>query len=65
VLTPAAREHLFEARNLAWMPEIERALDEGGAFLAVGAGHLVGPSSVLGLLAERGIVAERVRASAR
>jgi uncharacterized protein YbaP (TraB family) len=61
VLTPGAREHLFDARNRAWLPGIEAALAEGGAFLAVGAGHLVGPASVLWLLAQKGIVAERVR----
>jgi uncharacterized protein YbaP (TraB family) len=60
VLTASAREHLFDARNRAWMPGVEQALVEGGAFLAVGAGHLVGPASVIELLAQRGIVAVRV-----
>ncbi len=47
-------------RNENWAGQIEGLLaGEGVAFIAVGAGHLVGPDSVQLRLAARGIAAER------
>lgn len=47
-------------RNEDWAGQIEELLAaEGVAFIAVGAGHLVGPDNVQTRLAERGIAAER------
>jgi uncharacterized protein YbaP (TraB family) len=51
---------LLYARNAAWITELERLHAAGGAFVAVGALHLVGPRSVLALLAERGYRVTRV-----
>jgi uncharacterized protein YbaP (TraB family) len=46
-------------RNEDWAGQIETLLaGEGVAFIAVGAGHLVGPDSVQARLAERGIEAK-------
>lgn len=45
---------LLYGRNAAWITELERLHAAGGAFVAVGALHLVGPGSVLDLLAQRG-----------
>ncbi len=41
-------------RNAAWLPAIEKLHAEGGGFIAVGALHLVGPKSVLEMLAGKG-----------
>ena len=47
-------------RNEDWAGQIEALLaGEGVAFIAVGAGHLVGPDNVQARLAARGIAAER------
>ena len=49
-----------QARNKNWVKQIETMLQGSGThFIAVGAGHLVGPKSVQELLKERGIKAER------
>ncbi len=50
---------LLDDRNKAWVPKIEKL--NAGAFVAVGAGHLVGPRSVVALLREKGIRVERVK----
>lgn len=47
-------------RNQDWADQIERKLQGAGvSFIAVGAGHLVGPDSVQAELAKKGIKAER------
>ncbi len=53
--------HFYQAlvvdRNRAWVPQIERWLrdvDSGPTLVVVGALHLVGPDSVLAMLAEKG-----------
>ena len=49
-----------QARNKNWVNQIEAMLKGSGThFIAVGAGHLVGPKSVQELLKERDIKAER------
>jgi uncharacterized protein len=45
-------------RNRAWMPTLTRYLDEGGAFVNVGAGHLAGPEGLIALLRGRGYKVE-------
>ncbi|HUQ02678.1 MAG TPA: TraB/GumN family protein [Kofleriaceae bacterium] len=57
---PAYLDAILGKRNRAWIPQIEKLHADGGAFIAVGAGHLVGPSNVLGLLGERGYTVTRV-----
>jgi uncharacterized protein YbaP (TraB family) len=51
---------LLADRNEAWIPVIEKLHAEGGGFVAVGAGHLAGPHSVLDLLAARGYTITRL-----
>lgn len=51
-------EDLLFKRNASWIPEIEKI--HGGAFIAVGAMHLIGPKSVLELLAQKGYKVTRV-----
>lgn len=50
---------LFE-RNRAWIAGLDRLHADDGAFVAVGAMHLVGPGSVLDLLGKRGYTIRRV-----
>lgn len=52
---PFYQEFLVD-RNRAWLPQIERWLQEEGkpTLVVVGALHLVGPDSVLAMLAEKG-----------
>ncbi|MEO0449722.1 MAG: TraB/GumN family protein [Pseudomonadota bacterium] len=53
--TDAAYESLLIVRNTAWVPQIEAMLDEpGSVFIAVGAGHLAGPDSVITMLRDKG-----------
>ena len=60
--TPALRDLLIRQRDRAWADAIQaRMTKPGTVFVAVGAGHLVGPDSVQRLLAARGIKAERVQ----
>lgn len=59
-LFPAYLDAILGRRNRAWVPQIEKLHAEGGAFVAVGAGHLVGPNNVIALLSERGFTVTRV-----
>lgn len=57
---PEMYERLFTRRNAAWMPRLERELEAGGAFVAVGVGHLLGDDGLVAQLRERGFPVERV-----
>lgn len=45
---------LLENRNRKWIAPMEKAMQEGTTFFAVGAAHLGGPAGVLQLLREKG-----------
>ncbi|MDP2311678.1 MAG: TraB/GumN family protein [Pseudomonadota bacterium] len=47
-------EALLSTRNHAWMPKLLPELAEGGAFVAVGAAHMLGDDGLLHLLAAEG-----------
>jgi uncharacterized protein YbaP (TraB family) len=51
-------EDILFHRNASWIPVIEKI--HGGAFIAVGAMHLIGPKSVLELLQQKGYKVTRV-----
>jgi hypothetical protein len=51
---------LLGARNERWLPFVEKLADEGGGFLAVGAGHLPGADGLVALLRGRGYQVTRV-----
>ncbi len=58
----ALYDALLTKRNANWVVEIEEMLKGSGTvFIAVGAGHLIGPDSVLAMLGAKGIKAERVQ----
>ncbi len=51
---------IFKKRNQNWAARIEKILEGSGvAFIAVGAGHLIGPDSLQVQLKKRGIETER------
>jgi uncharacterized protein YbaP (TraB family) len=56
-----SNEFLYD-RNAAWIPAIEEMFGKGNAFVAVGAGHLIGPKSVVELLTAKGYTITRVGA---
>lgn len=54
-----AYEAILVRRNARWVPQIEAMLDRPGQiFIAVGAGHLAGPDSVITMLRQRGHTVE-------
>ena len=53
-------DDLLFARNASWVPELEQLHASGGAFVAVGAMHLIGKRSVLDMLRQRGYKVTRL-----
>nr|HEX4314143.1 TraB/GumN family protein [Kofleriaceae bacterium] len=51
---------ILYARNRSWIPELEKIVGAGNAFIAVGADHLMGPRGVPALLSARGYTVTRV-----
>jgi hypothetical protein len=59
-VSPALYDELLTKRNANWAVKIEEMLKGSGtAFIAVGAGHLIGPDSVQVQLKAKGIEAKR------
>lgn len=64
---PVAHQRIMVERNIAWAEALDKALSDGAgtAFIAVGAGHLVGEEySVPSLLAKQGYEVSRYGAAA-
>jgi uncharacterized protein len=60
--TPDLYQSILVARNKEWIPKIETFLAmQGVTVVAVGAGHLVGPDSLIQLLTAEGLKVERVQ----
>jgi len=60
--TQDAYDALLTTRNKNWIPAIKSLLDEPGTKLvAVGAAHLAGPDSVVGMLEKEGIKVQAVK----
>lgn len=58
----ALYDAILTKRNASWVVKIEEMLKGSGTiFVAVGAGHLIGPDSVIAMLDAKGIKAERVQ----
>ena len=57
---PAFYEAVLFGRNDAWRPVLEPLLEEGGAFVAVGVGHLLGPRGIVATLRRDGFDVVRV-----
>lgn len=59
---PELYDVILRRRNAAWIPVIQQELRGSGVdFIAVGAGHLLGPDGLVALLRARGLHVERVR----
>jgi hypothetical protein len=56
-------DQLLGARNRKWLAQIEGYFASGGAFVAVGLGHLIGDANLPALLAAKGYTVERVASS--
>ena len=61
LLVGARSPALLDARNRRWLPVLEPYLASGGAFVAVGLGHLLGDAGLPALLARAGYTVERAR----
>jgi uncharacterized protein YbaP (TraB family) len=61
LLVPRTSEELLWKRNRAWLPKLEAYLAPagGGAFVAVGLGHMLGEQGLPALLARAGYTVER------
>lgn len=57
---PDKLEALLYERNANWIPKLEELFETKGAFVAVGAAHLIGPRSVVELLEAKGYSVERL-----
>ena len=51
---------LFYRRNDAWMQAIKAEIDQGGVFVAVGLGHLLGPEGLVAQLRSTGYQVTRI-----
>ena len=60
--SPALFKLMFSDRNARWTDWVGKRLDQPGTvFMAVGAGHLAGDGSVVGMLKQRGLRVTRVQ----
>ncbi|MBW2454102.1 MAG: TraB/GumN family protein [Deltaproteobacteria bacterium] len=62
---PKLYDVFFYRRNAAWMPMLEKHIGQGNAFIAVGAGHMLGEKGLIDLLKKKGIHPKRVRVSGK
>lgn len=60
LVIPRTRETLLTPRNKKWMPALEKQFETGGAFVAVGLGHLLGDDGLVAMLSRAGYTVERV-----
>jgi len=58
--SPGFYDRVLFDRNARWLPTIEREVEIGGAFIAVGAGHLLGERGIVASLKKKGFVVTRV-----
>jgi len=60
LVVPRTRDTLLTARNRKWFPQLEKQFSQGGAFVAVGLGHLLGNDGLVAMLQRAGYTVERV-----
>lgn len=54
------QDRLMNQRNANWMHKLEKSLNEGNTFIAVGAAHLTGEKGILSLFEKQGFVIEPI-----
>lgn len=59
-LIATSQGYLIDARNVTFLDAAEADLRQGGAFMAVGMGHLPGPLGLVEMMRERGFTVTRV-----
>ena len=59
--SPGFYAELLDRRNERWLPLLLPEVERGGAFIAVGAAHLLGDNGLLHVLEARGFKIARVR----
>lgn len=59
LVIPRTAEAVLYARNRAWLPKLEAYLPKGGAFVAVGLGHMLGEQGLVTLFVKAGYTVER------
>jgi uncharacterized protein YbaP (TraB family) len=60
LVVPRTRDTLLTARNKKWFPLLEKQFTQGGAFIAVGLGHLLGNDGLVAMLERAGYTVERM-----
>lgn len=60
LVAPRDPEHMLWERNRAWLPQLEAFAHGGGAFVAVGLGHMIGDHGLVAMLTADGYTVERV-----
>lgn len=61
LVIPRTEQNLLAPRNHKWLPTIEKQFARGGAFVAVGLGHLLGARGLVAMLTSAGYTVERIR----
>lgn len=65
LVVPKTEATMLTGRNQKWLPTIEGYFASGGAFIAVGLGHLLGDNGLVALLQRAGYTVERTGARGR
>jgi uncharacterized protein YbaP (TraB family) len=65
LVVPKTEAIMLTGRNQKWLPTIEGYFASGGAFIAVGLGHLLGDNGLVALLQRAGYTVERTGARGR
>jgi uncharacterized protein len=60
LVIPRTEATLLVPRNKKWLAKLEQQFTQGGAFVAVGLGHLLGDNSLVAMLQRAGYTVERV-----
>ena len=58
--SPKAYHAMFTERNKKWLSKIEKYIQRDRVFIAVGVGHLIGPSNLVAMLEEKGYSLKRL-----
>jgi uncharacterized protein YbaP (TraB family) len=60
LVIPRTEATLLVPRNKKWFAQLEKQFSQGGAFVAVGLGHLLGDNGLVAMLSRAGYTVERI-----